>query len=128
MLKIDGKDFSDVAIIDSMSEVFELVEDESAAVMQDGSTKYFISGTKYSHSVNIMRNADAPLARWDEFYELISSPVDYHEIEIDHEQSTISYRAHIVSGERQLLRVLGCRKVWSDLSLNFIPELPQRRA
>ena len=46
MLKIDGKDFSDVAIIDSMSEGFELVEDESAAVMQDGSTKYFISGTK----------------------------------------------------------------------------------
>ena len=35
MLKIDGKDFSDVAIIDSMSEAFELVEDESAAVMQD---------------------------------------------------------------------------------------------
>lgn len=128
MLIIDGVDYSKVAIINELIESFELAEGENSAVTQSGRDWYDIIGTRYFHTISILRNDEATPEEWDEFCNVISSPVDFHVVEIDHDQSSITYEAHITSGERKLLRVAGGKKIWSDLTLSFRPAEPQRRS
>lgn len=128
MLIIDGVDYSKVAIVDELIETFELAEGENSVVKQSGKDWYDIIGTRYSHTVSILRNDEATPKEWDAFCNVISSPVDFHTVEVDHGQGSIIYEAHITSGERKLLRVVGGQKIWSDLTLNFRPAEPQRRA
>lgn len=126
MLIIDGVDYSHVAIVNELIESFELVEGESSVVKQSGRDWYDIIGTRYSHTVAILRNDEAAPEEWDEFCNVISSPVDFHTVEVDHDQGSITYEAHITSGERRLLRVVGGKKIWSDLTLNLRSAEPQR--
>ena len=128
MLKIDGKDFSDIVIINDLEETFELIEGEPSTVTQSNRDWYDIVGTKYSHTLSILRNDNVSQEEWDEFYRVISAPVDFHIVEVDHEQSTISYAAHIFMGGRKLLRVVGSKKIWSDLTITLKASEPQRRA
>lgn len=128
MLKIDGKDFSNIVIINDLEETFELIEGEPSTVTQSNRDWYDIVGTKYSHTLSILRNDNVSQEEWDEFYRVISAPVDFHIVEVDHEQSTISYAAHIFMGGRKLLRVVGSKKIWSDLTITLKASEPQRRA
>lgn len=128
MFIIDDIDFSDVVIIDKLEEAFELAEGEASVITQANEDWYDITGTRYTHTVSILRNDEASPDRWDEFYNLVTKPVDFHKIEIDHNQSSITYFAHIYSGARSLVRVVGGKKIWSDLTLTFRPSKPQREA
>lgn len=128
MLKIDGKDFSNIVIINELEEAFELIEGEASTVTQSNRDWYDIVGTKYSHTLSVLRNDNVSQEEWDEFYKVISAPVDFHMVEVDHNQSTIEYAAHIFMGARKLLRVVGGKKIWSDLTLTLTAAEPQRRA
>lgn len=128
MLIIDNVDYSHVAIVNELIEAFELVEGEASVVKQSGRDWYDIIGTRYSHTVAILRNDEASPEEWDEFCKVVSSPVDFHTVEVDHDQGSIRYEAHITAGERKLLRIVGGKKIWSDLTLSFRAAEPQRRA
>lgn len=128
MLKIDGVDYSEFVIENEIKESFELVEGESSTVTQSNRDWYDIVGTRYSHTLSILRNDNISPEKWDEFYRVISAPVDFHVVEVDHDQGSIVYAAHIFTGARKLLRVTGGKKIWSDLTLTLRPAEPQRRA
>lgn len=128
MLIIDGIDFSELVIENEIEEIFELAEGESSTVTQSNRDWYDIVGTRYSHTLSILRNDSVSPEKWDEFYRVISAPVDFHVVEVDHEQGSIIYEAHIFSGSRKLIRKIGGKKIWSDLTLTLRPAEPQRRA
>ncbi len=127
MLIIDGIDFSDLLIEYDIEEAFELVEGEASVRTQSGRDWYDIFGTRYMHTLSILRNDSVSPEKWDEFYRIISSPVDFHTVEVDHEQGSITYDAHIYKGARKLLRVTGGKKIWSDMTITLKAAEPQRR-
>lgn len=127
MLIIDGIDFSEFVIENDIEEAFELVEGESSVMTQSGRDWYDIIGTRYMHTLSILRNDSVSPEKWDEFYNVISSPVDFHTVEVDHAQGTITYDAHIFKGARKLLRVTGEKKIWSDMTITLKAAEPQRR-
>ncbi len=128
MLIIDGIDFSELVIENEIEEAFELVEGEASTVTQSNRDWYDIVGTRYSHTLSILRNDNVSPEKWDEFYKIISSPVDFHIVEVDHDQGSIVYAAHIFSGARKLLRVVGGKKIWSDMTITLRAAEPQRRS
>lgn len=128
ILMIDGIDFSNTVLVDELSENFLLVSGTPSMVLQNGRKKFDIIGTEYSHTLLIRRNPMIPTEKWDEFCSLISSPVESHVVEVEHEQGTIIYEAHVSNGGRTLVRREGAKKIWSDLTLTFEPVEPQRRA
>ncbi len=127
MLKIDGIDFSELVIENDIEESFELVEGEPSTVTQAGRDWYDVIGTRYTHTLSILRNDSFSPEKWDEFYSLVSSPVDFHTVEVDHEQGSIEYDAHIFTGARKLLRITGNKKIWSDMTITLKAAEPQRR-
>ncbi|MBR2867864.1 MAG: hypothetical protein IKB88_02200 [Clostridia bacterium] len=128
ILIIDGVDYSDTVFVDEIAENFVLAVGMASMTMQSGRRKHDIIGTEYSHTLLIRRNPMVSPEKWDEFYNHIAQPVEFHTVEVEHDQGTIIYEAHITNGGRTLIRRDGCKKIWSDLTLTFEPAEPQRGA
>lgn len=128
VLIIDGVDYSNTVFVDEISENFILAVGMASMTLQSGRRKHDVIGTEYSHTLLIRRNPNIPPEKWDKFCEHMAEPVEYHTVEVEHGQETITYEAHITSGGRSLIRREGNKKIWSDLTLVFEPAEPQRRA
>ncbi len=128
ILVIDGVDYSEKVIVDEITENFILSTGIGTLKLLSDRKKHDVTGTEYSHTLLIRRNPMTDPQEWDDFCELISSPVEYHTVELEHNQGTLIYEAHVTSGGRTLLRREGNKKIWSDLTLIFEPAEPQRRA
>lgn len=96
---IDGTDYSDVIIIDKLTETGTLQEGIGRMVRQDGSDWFDILGTRFTRTIEIRRNRSAQRANWDAFYDVITAPVGVHSVTIGNKV----FNAHIESAERELL-------------------------
>lgn len=128
ILIIDGIDYSNTVFVDEIAENFLLAVGMASMTLQSGRRKHDVIGTEYSHTLLIRRNPMMPTEEWDRFCEHIAEPVEFHTVEVEHGQGTMTYEAHITNGGRTLIRREGNRKIWSDLTLTFEPAEPQRRA
>jgi hypothetical protein len=115
---IDGTDFSSAVIVDSVEEIAELQEGIAARRLQSGSDWYNVIGTKLTRTINVYRNMNGSSALWNEFYNVLISPVNEHYVTI----GTLSYSAHIVSVTRMMKDFVNGAEVWGDsYSVSFVP-------
>lgn len=142
LVSIDGYDIS--AYVDELSETFTLLEGVQSQRKQDRSVFYDIIGTESVYTITLRRNVFDPWQdpnsdyakvsiSWDELWELIRRPVDYHTVVVaDRDGTTYPFRAHIVSGTRALEYVSRNwsewgenKRFWGDYTITLIPESPQ---
>ena len=80
-------------------------------------------GTFYGHKITVKRIRGSE-ADFDRLYNLVSRPVDDGwDVEIVHNQETISYRAYISNGTRALRAIdpQNNNVYWDSLQLNIVP-------
>lgn len=125
MFKIDGIEFSKAVI--ELKRTFQVLDGENAGRVITGDMTRDVIGTYYNYSAKIDRSF-MTLAEYDEFYEIISAPVDFHTIEVPYGQETFTYQAYITNGSDELPLTKDGKNYWNGLSFNFIAKSPKRRA
>ena len=124
--KVDGIEFTK-AIVDKPKRSFQILDGENAGrQILTAKMERDVLGTFYNYSMNIDSRFMSK-EEYDTLYELLSSPVDSHTIEVPYGQDTLVFEAYVTNGTDELIRIRGNSNNWANLSINFIAMEPQRR-
>lgn len=128
VFSVDGVEYPGVFVKSPIRRSFNVLDGENAGRTMDGKMQRDIIGTYYTYHMDLdMSNSDPE--EYDALFEVLSAPVDSHQITVPFGQSTITYEAYVANGEDELERIRrdGSRK-WNNLSINFVAMDPNRRA
>lgn len=128
IFSIDSR-FFDVRIPEGgIKRSFSILDGENAGRLKSGRMDRDIIGTYYNYTISIDTSA-LSASEYDELYELVSMPVDYHIIKVPYGQTNIVFEAYITDGEDVLNQIKnnGVRE-WSGLSLQFVAMEPYEEA
>lgn len=124
-LKLDGVTYSTLHVT-KIQRSFSVLDGSNAGRVITGEMQRDVIGTYYNYSVEIDPDA-ASKEDYDAFYEVISAPVDSHQLVIPYGQQTLSFRAYVTQGSDDLLDMMPNANRWGNLSFNFIAMAPQRK-
>lgn len=121
--KIGGRAY-DVNVTD-IEETFNILySDQTGRTMEDGAEISLDPiGTFFGHKITFKRK-NGNEREFDDLLDYVSSPrTDGIDVEIVHNQSTISYKAYISTGARKLEKIdVNSNKVlWGEFTLNITP-------
>lgn len=110
---------------DGIKRSFSVADSDKAGRLLTGRMMRDIIGTFYNYTIEIDTNKLSQ-SEYDEFYEIVSAPVDYHEISVPYAQTTLTFDAYITGGEDVLKSSNSSGNTWTGLSLNFVAMEPLR--
>ncbi len=124
--KIDGIEFTK-AVVGKPKRSFQILDGENAGrELLTAKMERDVLGTFYNYSMNI-DSSFLSKEEYDILYELLSSPVDSHTIEVPYGQETLVFEAYVTSGNDELIAIRNNGNLWANLSINFIAMEPERR-
>lgn len=124
--KVDGIEFTK-AVVDKPKRTFQILDGENAGrQIITAKMERDILGTFYNYSMNI-DSRFMTKEEYDTLYELLSSPVESHTIEVPYGQETLVFEAYVTNGTDELIGIRNNKNLWANLSINFIAMEPQRR-
>ena len=126
IFSIDGRYFNIRIPEEGIKRSFSVADSDKAGRVLTGRMQRDIIGTFYNYSISIDTN-NLSKTEYDEFYEIISAPVDYHIIKVPYAQSTLEFEAYVTEGEDTLKISNKNGNKWDGLSLNFIAMEPKRK-
>ena len=125
VFSIDGIYFNVFIPEDGIERNFAIVDTDDAGRVITGAMERDIVGTFYNYTVKLNTNF-LSFTEYDELYEILSAPVDYHTLILPYAQSTLRFKAYITSGKDVLKRISSKGNHWKQLSVNFIAMEPER--
>lgn len=123
MFSIDGIEF-DVGV-SAFKRNFQVLDGENAGRSLDGDMVRDVIGAYYNYSVELDRRWLTE-EQYDNLYEIISSPEEFHTIVVPYGQTTYTYQGYITNGSDELI-IRNNKKYWNKLSFNMIAKSPKRR-
>lgn len=126
IFSIDGRYFNVFIPQDGIERNFAVVDTDDAGRVLTGAMERDIIGTFYNYTIKLNTNF-LSFEEYDELYEILSSPEEYHTIRVPYAQSTLQFKAYITQGKDVLNRMDRQGTHWKQLSVNFIAMEPERR-
>ena len=127
IFSIDGKEYNVTVPAGGIQRSFSVLDTDKSGRSQSGDMIRDIIGTYYNYSIEIntkMLNYD----EYDQLYEIISSPTEYHILTVPYGQTTLTFKAYVKSGSDSFdVKGKDGKIRWKGLKLNFIAMSPQRR-
>lgn len=108
-----------------LEESFHIDQGENYMVLLNGEESPDVLGTYYDHTLYVEPDPRY-FDDYDAFYQAISAPVDFHTITMPHGQTTLTYKAKVVSGSHKLRGVIAGKQRYYGLQVNFQAVAPQR--
>lgn len=106
---------------------FSVVDTDNSGRNISGDMLRDIIGTYYNYTI-LFETKDMDSDEYDQLYETLSAPVDYHMITVPYGQETLTFKAYVTSGNDSIKQVTRMgKKVWTGLSINFVAMSPQRK-
>lgn len=124
-ITIDSVEYDVLLEFGSLGRSFEIVQGKNAGVAIPGNDIQDILGTRYSYTVRILprlKNADV----YDALWEVLSAPVESHQVSFPYGQTVISFAAKVVSGADTFMGQFAGKNRWSGVTVTFVPIAPQR--
>lgn len=109
----------------SLSRAFNIVEGNNAGRALSARTIRDVLGTSYSYTMDVEPDYAHP-EDYDDFFEVISEPTDFHVVKMPYGQTELTFDAQIISGEDVYKGYMSGRDVWGGLTVNFVAMQPQR--
>lgn len=110
---------------ESITRQFEIVEGNNKGTAITGTAIRDILGTSYTYEMTVKPDPNY-ISDYDSFYEVISAPTDYHTVTLPYGQSTIQFKAQIISGDDVYYGNNGGTLDWGALKVTFKPYELQR--
>lgn len=121
---LDGVTYPHIHIM-SIKRSFQVLDGENAGRVMTGEMVRDIIGTYYNYAVEVDASS-AYASEYDDFYDVISAPVDFHTLIVPYAQTTLTFQAYVSQGSDNLERMFDDSNRWGGLSFNFIAARPQR--
>ena len=125
IFSIDGRYFNVFIPQGGIERNFAIVDTDDAGRVLTGAMERDIVGTFYNYTIKLETNF-LSFAEYDELYEILSSPVEYHTIIVPYAQSVLRFKAYVTQGKDILNRMSSKGNHWKQLSVNFIAMEPER--
>lgn len=124
---IDGIGYSsDKIVIKSITRNFEILDGENAGRTASGRMIRDIIGTFYNYSMTFKAKSIKP-EEYETLFEILSQPVDFHQISLPFGNKTITQKMYVTSGSDNLIRFKkDGENTFGEISVNFISEKPFR--
>lgn len=129
-LKLNGVNFDVKVAISAYERHFDVLDGEGTGRVKTGGMVRDIIGTYIGHNITVFRRGDNHQGL-DELWDyLIAHSTDKRGVllEAADGQSTITYRAYYTSGSQPIEKVEKGVNYWGEMTINFIPMEPQKRA
>lgn len=124
-IKIDGVTYNGIRVL-SVKRNFSVTDGDNAGrLATSGRMVRDVIGTFYNYAFTIDPKSASPLT-YDAFYQVITSPVDSHEVVVPYGQGTLTFDAYITTGDDELVLIGDDANRWKNLSFNVIAMAPQR--
>lgn len=103
---------------------FSVLDTDKSGRTLDGEMYRDPVGTFYNYSMTVSPK-DGDTASMDAFWDAISKPVASHVCTFPYGQTTLTQRMYITSGEQGVVRIVGNKTHWGEMSINFIAMSPK---
>lgn len=125
-LIIDGVKYKGIRIT-SVKRSFSISDGENAGRLAvSGKMVRDVIGTFYNYQFTVDPSKAEP-ETYDDFYEVISSPVDFHTIVVPYAQGSMTFEAYVTAGDDTLIEICNDgNNRWGELSFSAIAMEPQR--
>ena len=110
--------------VSKLTRSFSVQDTDKTGRTQDGEMYRDIVGTFYNYSMEVAQ-MDNDRESFDSFWEAISRPVESHVCEFPYNQTVMTQRMYITSGEQDLISKTDNRSLWGAISLNYIAMSPK---
>lgn len=127
MIVVDGLEYDVRIKYNSLVRSFSLIEGPNKGTTLSYKTLRDVKGTGYSYEMQIEPNPNKP-DDYDALYEVLSQPVDSHEITVPYGQSTITFDAYVTGGQDTFKGHVGGYNRWTGMKVQFIYIQPQRNS
>ena len=111
----------------ALSRSFEVKDAISASVTQGGNIYRNPIGTYYNYSMTV-REKDGDRGAFDAFWEAISKPVASHVCVFPYNQTTLTQRMYVTSGNQEIRRLHKNGAEWKDITVQFMAQTPKVHA
>lgn len=108
----------------NLSRAFDIKDAISPSYTQGGGIYRNLIGTYYGYSMTV-REKDGDRAALDEFWEAISAPVESHECMFPYNQSFLTQKMYVTSGNQSIRRLYQNGAEWADITIQFIAQAPK---
>lgn len=122
---VDGRTYNVYVPAGGLKRSFQVLDGPNAGRLLSGDMERDIIGTYYNYTLNIETRMMS-LTEYDELYEVLSAPENWHDIVVPYGQTTMAFRAYVTDGEDSLTRIAGGKNYWKGLSVKFVAKAPQR--
>lgn len=126
LFKVDGISYDVFVPVGGLKRSFKVLDGPNAGRLLNATMTRDVLGTFYNYNLQI-RRSNSDLSSYDDLYEVLSSPEDYHTVTFPYGQETLTFDAYVTDGEDQLSRKSKSGQYWDGLSINFIAMEPYRR-
>jgi hypothetical protein len=122
---MDGTRYRVHVKMDSFSESFQIKDGPNATTSIVGSDIRDIIGTYFSHEMAVEPDWNY-FADYLAFYNALCQPVPYHNVQVPHGQSLMTYKAKVLSGKHNLKKQLSNgTNLYNGFVVKYMPIEPQ---
>lgn len=125
LFAVDGVSYHVRVPVGGLTRSFQILDGKNAGRLLAGTMKRDIIGTFYNYQLQIERDG-ASLEEYDQLYEVLSSPEEFHSVTFPYGQSTLTFQAYVTKGDDKLMRQSEGKNYWSGLSIEFVAKSPER--
>lgn len=125
LVVIDGICFNIMIPKNGIKRSFSIADTDNSGRLTTGEMVRDIVGTYYNYTIQF-ETKYLNTQEYDNLYNKLSAPVEYHTITVPYGQSMLTFKAYVTSGSDTLNYVHNGHKKWSGLSINFIATAPER--
>lgn len=110
--------------VSKLTRKFSVQDTDRTGRTQDGEMYRDIVGTFYNYSMTVEQMGN-DTESFDNFWEVISQPVESHVCVFPYNQTIMTQRMYITSGEQSILSQKPMLTQWGEMEISFIAMSPK---
>lgn len=125
LVSIDGIYYNIMIPKDGIKRSFSIADTDNSGRLLNGEMVRDIIGTYYNYTIQF-ETKYLSTAEYDDLFDKLSAPVDYHTIVAPYGQEKLTFQAYCTTGSDTLSIVVNGMNKWGGLSINFVAMKPKR--
>lgn len=121
---IDGVSYPGVGV-ERIRRKAELRDGKNAGDLMSGEYARDLVGTFYHYSMSLS-GAEPGSADYDALYEVLTAPVDSHQVVVPYGQQTLAFTAYVKTASDEMEPMEGDENWWCGLTIEFRAKEPKR--
>lgn len=104
MIKIDGVEYKATWKSNDLKRKFEIINGDNSGRLQGNKDMYLeYVGTFYNYEGTLIRDRKCSVEEWDRLLGVLANPINDHTITVPFNQTTMTWKFYISSGEQNLI-------------------------